>query len=73
MESREGSEGYATQRPQPIKPFKSPKGYYTLALNPAIGRLVEGRAFIAELTEDGILFRPADPTPKEVPSWLKEA
>ena len=51
-----------------VKPFKSPKGFYTLALAPDIGRVVEGILFVPELTDEGILYRPVD-KPKPVPTW----
>jgi hypothetical protein len=60
--------------PRPVKVYKDPRGYYHLALDPELGRLVPAdMLFIPELTDEGILFRPEKlfTTPEKLPEWIK--
>jgi hypothetical protein len=45
--------------------------FYTIGIPPELGRLLVGRYFIPELTDDGILFRPVRKKKYDTPSWLK--
>ena len=47
------------------------RSYYALGLPAWIGeQIADDQEFVVELTEEGILFRPAEKQTKELPSWV---
>lgn len=61
----------------PLKLNRTGRGrmYYSINVPRQLGDLIPPETrFIAELTDEGILFRPAGKAPPpEVPNWIKEA
>jgi hypothetical protein len=48
------------------------KTYYGLGLPAWIGEQIRSdQEFTVELTEEGILYRPTEGQPKDLPSWVK--